>query len=123
MQALCFSHDDRYLASLGGEDDGNLVVWNVELGQAICGSPTANDFVLTVQFFHNDSTRLVTGGNYNLNVWEFDEANRKVRPAECHLGLLKRVCQSMVIDERDEFVYVGTKTGDVLQVGSCVQQR
>ncbi|GAQ77665.1 hypothetical protein KFL_000020270 [Klebsormidium nitens] len=116
VQALCFSHDDRYLASLGGEDDGNLVVWNVELGQAICGSPTANDFVLTVQFFHNDSTRLVTGGNYNLNVWEFDEANRKVRPAECHLGLQKRVCQSMVVDERDEFVYVGTKTGDVLQV-------
>ena len=29
IQHLSFSHDERNLASLGGQDDGTLVIWDV----------------------------------------------------------------------------------------------
>lgn len=29
IQSLSFSQDEKYLASLGGQDDNNLVIWEV----------------------------------------------------------------------------------------------
>ncbi|KAK3267174.1 hypothetical protein CYMTET_24255 [Cymbomonas tetramitiformis] len=116
VQSLSFSYDDQYLASLGGQDDNSLVVWDVETGLAKCGSPTANDNVLTVRFFNTTSNKLVTAGSSNMDVWDFDPINRKIRPTGCQLGQIKRVVETMVIDHQDEFVYCGTTSGDLLQV-------
>lgn len=30
VQALCFTSNEKFLVSLGGRDDGSLVVWNLE---------------------------------------------------------------------------------------------
>ena len=35
VQALDFSHSGKYLASIGGSDDNNLVIWNVLTGKAV----------------------------------------------------------------------------------------
>ena len=43
VQDIGFSCDDKYLATLGGQDDNALVVWDTESGEAICGSPAAQD--------------------------------------------------------------------------------
>jgi WD40 repeat protein len=116
VQALAFSHDDQYLASIGGQDDNSLVVWDVASGAAKCGSPTSSESVICVKFFNNNNQKIVTAGSRNMDVWTFDPINRKVRPLACHLGQLKRVMETVVIDEADEFAYCGTSTGDVLQV-------
>ena len=29
IQSLSFSHDEKYLASLGGQDDNSIVIWDV----------------------------------------------------------------------------------------------
>merc|ERR1719235_3095566 len=39
VASLSFSHDEVYLASLGGQDDNSLVVWDLSDGRAICGTP------------------------------------------------------------------------------------
>jgi WD40 repeat protein len=39
VQDLAFSHNSAYLFSLGGQDDGSIVVWNVATREPICGSP------------------------------------------------------------------------------------
>lgn len=44
------------------------VLWDVASGEAICGSPTSADFVLCLRFFSNASDKLITAGNYNLQV-------------------------------------------------------
>lgn len=62
VQALDFSHDEVKLASLGGPDDGSLVLWDVASGEAVCGSPAHNQFVDCVKFLNNDSTRIITAG-------------------------------------------------------------
>jgi hypothetical protein len=45
---------------------GVQVLWDVATGEAICGSPTHSDFVLSCRFFNNQSDKLITAGNYNL---------------------------------------------------------
>ncbi|KAF5832700.1 flagellar associated protein [Dunaliella salina] len=116
VQALDFSFDDSILASLGGPDDNSLVLWDVDSGTAICGSPTHTNFTLCVKFFNNRIDKLVTGGNYNLHVWEYDRANNKLRPQEAQMGQLQRVFKSITVDHRDQYAYCGTSTGDVLQI-------
>ena len=32
VQSLSFSNDETYLASLGGQDDNQLVIWEVSIG-------------------------------------------------------------------------------------------
>eukprot|EP00128_Syssomonas_multiformis_P006655 Colp12_sorted_trinity150504_noHs@14952 len=119
VQALAFSPNDLYLASLGGQDDNSVVLWDVKLGQAICGSPSARESAgtaLTVSFSNHDDAVFATGGNYSLRVWELDLPNRKIRPTDCQLGQLKRVVRCILVSEDDQFIYCGTTSGDILQV-------
>lgn len=121
VQGLAFSCEDEngviYLASIGGQDDGNVVIWNALSGQPICGAPAANDMTYFVKFFNNDPCSFVTGGSYNLRVWSLDPGNRKIRPTDCNCGQLRRVFTCCTIDDDDQTMYAGTETGDVFQIG------
>merc|ERR550539_1546059 len=91
IQDLSFSHDDQYLATLGGRDDNNLVIWNLSNGTAVCGSPASTDSTLCVRWLNKSSNTLVTGGYYNLRLWQFDVSSRKIKPHDCVLGPIRRV--------------------------------
>jgi len=116
VTSLSFSMNECYLATLGGQDDNSLVVWEVERGLAICGTPAATDTAHCVRFCNNSECSLVTGGNYHVTKWEFDLANKKLRPTMVNLGQMKRVTTSILIDKEDRYAYCGTSTGDILQV-------
>lgn len=92
------------------------VLWDVQSGTAICGSPAHTDFTMTVKFFNKCNDRVLTAGNYNLKVWEYDRPNNKLRPTEATLGNLRRQFRSVCIDSDDQYAYCGTTTGDVLQI-------
>jgi len=116
VTSLSFSCDEQYLATLGGQDDNSLVVWNVEDGTAICGTPAATDTAHCVKFFNNNAFSLVTGGNYHVTVWAFDLPNKKLRPTSVNLGKLKRVTTNVLVDFEDQMCYCSTTTGDIMQV-------
>jgi WD40 repeat protein len=98
VQDLSFSPDDQFLASIGGQDDNSLVLWDVETGAAICGSPTSSEGVSCVSFLNQDAFTLVTAGTHNMDVWAFDPNNRKVKPSACNLGKLRRSVETLVVD-------------------------
>ncbi|CAE7789869.1 CFAP52, partial [Symbiodinium sp. KB8] len=116
VTSLSFSCNETYLATLGGQDDNSLVIWEVERGLAVCGTPAATDTAHCVRFFNNTEFSLVTGGNYHVVVWQFDLANKKLRPTSANLGQMKRITTNVLVDHEDKFVYCGTTTGDLLQV-------
>jgi len=93
-----------------------LVVWEVERGTAVCGTPAATDTAHCVRFFNHTEFSLVTAGNYHIVVWQFDLPNKKLRPTIVNLGQLKRVTTNVLMDANDEYCYCGTTTGDILQV-------
>ena len=116
VQDVGFSHSDRFLATLGGQDDNALVVWDVESGSSICGSPAASDSALCVQWSNNRDDRLVTGGNYHVRVWQIDFSLPKMHAMDVKLGAVRRVVLSLAITEDDHTCFCGTSSGDVLKV-------
>ncbi|XP_060883410.1 cilia- and flagella-associated protein 52 [Labrus mixtus] len=119
VEALSFSPHDKYLVSLGGQDDGRIVVWNIETKQAICGSPASAQSAghcLTVHFSNTNDNVFVSAGSETLRVWELDVHNRKIRPTECQTGKLRRIVNCVEISEDDQFIYCGTTSGDIMKI-------
>lgn len=117
VQALAFSADEQYLASVGGQDDNTLVVWDLETGRPLCGGPAATDLSLCISFFNNRSDMLITGGVTTLRVWDIDYQNRKINPTDVNLGTIRREVRTIAIEAADRYAYCGTSSGDVV----CVQ--
>jgi WD40 repeat protein len=116
VASLSFSFNELYLATLGGQDDNSLVVWDLSNGSAICGTPAATDTAHCVEFYRNSDAKLVSGGNNHVTVWEFDLPNKKLRPTQADLGQLKRVTTSILLNAEDSMAYCTTSTGDLLEV-------
>jgi WD40 repeat protein len=114
VQAVDFSCNGQYLASLGGPEDNSLVVWDVHTGRAICGAPAATDSSLALKWLNRRSDRLVTAGNYNLRVWQIDASLPKIHAVDAKMGSIRRIIQCITIADDDEKAYCGTKTGDLL---------
>eukprot|EP00210_Caulerpa_lentillifera_P006381 g6095.t1 len=117
VQSLDFSHDEKYLISLGGQDDNAIVLWEVETGGAICGSPTDGSHTYCIKFLRNCNSTIVTGGaQCGVRFWDYDKPNNKLRRTDVNLGQLRRIVNCIFIDHDDEYLYCGTTTGDLLQV-------
>lgn len=116
VQDLSFSRFDDYLCSLGGQDDNAMVVWDVETGEAVCGSPAAPDSGLCCRWLNDRNDRIVTGGNYHVRVWQVDFKMPKLHPMDVKLGTVRRIVTSIAITDDDTTAYCGTTTGDVLKI-------
>jgi len=116
VTSLSFSKEEKYLATLGGQDDNSLVVWEVERGEAICGTPAASDTAMCVKFCNTTEFKLVSAGNYHITVWDFDVANKKLRATNVKLNPLKRVATNILMDREDEHLFCGTETGDIIKI-------
>lgn len=116
VQAVAFSPSGEFLTTLGGQDDNNVVVWDMKTGDAICGSPSAPDTSLCLEWYNNSDAIFVTCGHGGIRIWEFDRPGRKIHPTDCMLGQYKRTFCSLAISESDESIFAGTLTGDILRV-------
>ncbi|XP_074647613.1 cilia- and flagella-associated protein 52-like [Tubulanus polymorphus] len=119
VEALAFSPNEMFLLSLGGKDDGCVVVWNLDRKQPICGQEAQVKSAGTtncVAFANQSDYLFVTGGRETLRVWELDVENRKITPSDVNMGKIKREVECIQITENDDFIYCGTSTGDILGV-------
>jgi WD40 repeat protein len=119
IEALAFSCDSKLLYSLGGQDDGSVVVWDMEQKKSICASPCAPQTAGCIRVLaasHHDPFSFITAGDKSIRVWNADLKNRKLVPEDCNLGVLKRDVLSVSIDPQDKYLYCGTTTGDVLKI-------
>jgi len=116
VQGVCFSPSGAYLATLGGQDDNALVVWDVQSGSSICGSPAGTDSAVCIKWHTQYENRIVTAGNYHVCVWIVDLRNTKLHPMNAKLGSIRRVVLCLDIDDEGNYAYCGTTTGDILKV-------
>ncbi len=115
VQSLDFSCDGSYLITLGGQDDNDLVVWDVQSGNSICGSPAANDTTFCVKWLNQRNDRFVSCGNYHFRVWQVCTATPKLHAVNANMGSMRRVMKCLSVSEDDKFGFAGSKTGEVLQ--------
>ncbi|CAH8628848.1 unnamed protein product [Schistosoma guineensis] len=119
VQALSFSRNSSYLASLGGQDDGSVVIWSVPKKEAVCGSPAqpqSAGVTLALACANISENTFITAGENTVRVWSLDLENRKIRPADCNLGQVKRTIHCLSVSHNDEIFFAGTTTGDVLTI-------
>ncbi|KFQ22946.1 WD repeat-containing protein 16, partial [Mesitornis unicolor] len=121
IEALAFSPSSLYLVSLGGQDDSRVVVWHVGKREAVCGSPVspcrAGNATVVVCSSCRDEM-FVTAGNETVRVWEVDPVTKKIEPAECWMGKLRRVIVCVTMADDDSYFYLGTSSGDVLKMNT-----
>jgi len=125
IQSLSFSSDEKYLASLGGQDDNQLVIWEIESGKAICGHSVGMNVANKIAFFNTTHNKLVTIHNYGLRIWTCDFVAKKVAYQDINMGQIKRKYQCICIDPTDTSAYLGTLTGDIIEINleRCLYKR
>ncbi len=116
VQDLSFSCENNYLLSLGGEDDNAVVVWDVDSGIALCGSPAAPDSTLCCSWLNGRNDRFCTAGFYNMRVWQLDPSLPKLHYMDAKMGSVRRVFQCISIAEDDHFAFCGTQSGDLFRI-------
>lgn len=116
VQSLAFSCSGQYLASLGGTDDNKLAIWNTETGGKVGFAQAASESALTVRFYNNTDSKLVTAGYNHVRRWSIDFDAEKLDHVEANMGTLRRVFKCVAIDADDSIVYAGTSTGDILSI-------
>ncbi|CAF4761657.1 unnamed protein product, partial [Rotaria sp. Silwood1] len=119
IEDLVFTCSDRFLISLGGQDDGAIIVWNIETKEPVCGSAAQHKsagitYCLAVS--KEDEFQFYSGGNGTLRFWQLDVANRKIRPTDINTGIVKRIVKCMTVSLDGVFLYCGTTTGDILMI-------
>lgn len=116
VQDVAFSANGKFFSTLGGQDDNALVVWDVASGEAICGSPAAQDSSICCRWLHGRNDRLVTAGNYHIRVWQIDFGLPKLHAMDVKLSNIRRIVSCLDITDDDRLAYCGTTTGDILKI-------
>ncbi|KAF7267221.1 hypothetical protein GWI33_019550 [Rhynchophorus ferrugineus] len=119
VEAVVFSKDERYLISLGGRDCGSVVIWDMTAGQVVCGAHASRGFQGEATVLLPMTRRgqcFVTAGDCHLAVWKIDVVARNVRSTDVAMFKLKRKVLCVDANERDEMLYCGTSTGDILKI-------
>ena len=69
-----------------------------------------------VAFYNGTHSKCMTIHNFGIRTWDLDLVQKKVSYNEILMNQIKRVFTSCVIDPTDSFAYLGTKTGDIVEI-------
>ncbi len=117
---MSFSSDSNFLVSLGGLADNNqLVCWNMIEGRSECvmvATNQTNQECTDVKFYNNDPRKFVTCHNNAIKFWQFNDVTHKMSFFDCQLGMNKRMFNCISIDAQDQFLYCGSRLGDIIEI-------
>ncbi|XP_055376236.1 cilia- and flagella-associated protein 52 [Condylostylus longicornis] len=119
VQGIIFTAEDKYIVSIGGQDDGTVVVYELKTMKPICRSPASQSVAgspSTVIRLHKKSTIFLTAGNVHFRMWTIKPDERKLSVTNVSVGKIRRNYVAMKVDKNDENLYVSTMTGDIIKV-------
>ncbi|GAB7366701.1 hypothetical protein MBLNU230_g0659t1 [Neophaeotheca triangularis] len=89
VHALAFSHDSRYLASLGTVNDGFLHVWSVDGRSGSAVLHASNKCTVAIRAMVWLGSNIVTAGLRHVKVWRLDDmATVDSKPLDASNGML-----------------------------------
>lgn len=119
VEDVCFTINGNFLISLGGKDDGSIVIYDVYNNSAICGSYgstkiSGNAMAIATMKQHN--LCFLSSGDNTLKLWHLNSENRKLTSVNVKVGKLRRTINCLAIDDKDNEAYCGTSTGDIIRI-------
>ncbi|KAJ4443744.1 hypothetical protein ANN_05522 [Periplaneta americana] len=100
VESVIFTCDSKYLISLGGRDDSNIIVWNIEKGEALCGALASRGTSGDATVLCRTNLRglcFLTGGKGTLRAWKVLPDKRQTDAVDVKFGLIKRHIICMVV--------------------------
>ncbi|XP_034657831.1 cilia- and flagella-associated protein 52 [Drosophila subobscura] len=119
VQAICFTAEDRFVVSIGGVDDGSVIVYDMESFSPICRQPASRAIsgnALGVRPMHNNPYFFLTAGDRHLRLWSILRDQKKLYVQDVHMASKTRVFYCARINKKDEIAYLGTGTGDIVKI-------
>jgi WD40 repeat protein len=116
VAALAFSRMNLYLATVGGIDDKQLVIWDVKTGVALTSVQAHSDAILAVSFLRNSEEQLITCGTNHVKVWNLEASTKKLKSDSVAMGSLKRTFTTITVAFDDSLSFCGTQSGDMIEV-------
>eukprot|EP00605_Chrysophyceae_sp_TOSAG23-4_P001584 GSChrysophyteH1.ASY1.ANO1.1739.1 assembled CDS len=126
VQDLAFSHDERLLATLGGDIDHKLIIWDISTGAIVassCKVPTGTycvtfgGFVKDIKRRDTDHYLLCTAGKDGLLMWDLNPYTGEFTPfrlAGDAKATITRTVTAVCFSDDRELVYGATTSGDFL---------
>ncbi|EDW37776.1 GL15062 [Drosophila persimilis] len=119
VQAICFTAEDRFVVSIGGVDDGSVIVFDMESFSPICRQPASRAIsgnALGVRPMHNNPFFFLTAGDRHLRLWSIVREQKKLYVQDVHMASKTRVFYCVRISKNDQIAYLGTGTGDIVKI-------
>jgi cilia- and flagella-associated protein 52 len=116
VMGLAFSSSGNLLATLGGKDDRQIVIWDVSSGTPLTSTVAHKETIYTIRFSPFSETSLVTAGVGHVKKWVFDPKDKKLSGESVAFGPLIRTFTTLSWTKDSELCYAGTSSGDVLEV-------
>ena len=69
-----------------------------------------------ITFYNKTNNNLITVHNYGIRIWDVDYEKKKILFQDLTMGQIRRIYQCIVVDPEDKCAYMGTLTGDVIEV-------
>ena len=69
-----------------------------------------------IAFYNNTNENLMTIHNYGIRVWDVDYVQKKILFQDLQMGQIKRIYQCITITPDDSSAYLGTLTGDIIEI-------
>jgi len=91
-------------------------MWHNSSGLYASNDTSGNAYELARMHVHGE--RFVTAGDRTLKIWRVDADKRKMHGIDVEVGKLKRFINCIVVDEKDEIVYCGTSSVDIIKARS-----
>ena len=69
-----------------------------------------------IAFYNNTNEKLVSIHNYGIRIWDVDYTQKKILFQDLTMGQIKRIYQCIVITPDDSSAFMGTLTGDIIEI-------
>ena len=125
---VTFSHDERILATLGGPEDGKMILWDMSNGMIVSSNARMPDeticlahggFVRDIKRRDTHKYLVGTAGKGGVRIWELDPFNGQLESfpavAEARGTTSRQVTSICFAYDRDK-IFAATTTGDFLVV-------
>lgn len=121
---LAFSHDEKILASIGNDDDGKLIFWDMSNGCIIAASSKLpkgtmclafGGFVRDIKRRDTNMYQLCTGGSDGLHLWQLNPYNGELNViklvGDVRATINRRITTLMFSSDLEE-LYGSSSSGD-----------
>lgn len=119
VESVAFSCCEQYCISLGGLDDGSIIVYDIDKNEVLCASSSVKSTAgisTVIRSMHLRGECFIVAGDNILKLFTLNREYKSVQGLDASFAKIKRKILCVEIDSADEHAYCGTSTGDILKI-------